>query len=150
MVLLPGHYNTYCLVFFRGRFWKLQLQPYTNKCKRIKFCRRPVISFKMLWQSYPMVWIIMALVLTVIFMSRVFKKTHVQTLKRNSQANIIYKKRWHAAAIFFLGWCLYGVFSFRPLKWKDAFELNDNFKSYVALNPLQNFFTTLQFRKAII
>ena len=33
------------------------------------------------------------------------------------------------------------------LKWKDAFELNDNFKSYVALNPLQNFFTTLQFRK---
>ena len=33
------------------------------------------------------------------------------------------------------------------MKWKDAFELNDNFKSYVALNPLQNFFTTLQFRK---
>ena len=51
------------------------------------------------------------------------------------------------AAIIFLTWCLYGVFSFTPLKWKDAFELNDNFKSYVALNPLQNFFTTLQFRK---
>ncbi len=38
-------------------------------------------------------------------------------------------------------------FLFIPLKWKDAFELNDNFKSYVALNPMQNFFTTLKFRK---
>ena len=46
-----------------------------------------------------------------------------------------------------MSWCLYGVFSFKPIKWKDAFELNDNFRSYVALNPLQNFFTTLQFRK---
>jgi phosphoglycerol transferase MdoB-like AlkP superfamily enzyme len=42
---------------------------------------------------------------------------------------------------------LFGIFSFHPIKWKDAFELNDNFKSYVALNPLQNFFTTLQLRK---
>ncbi|HJY22580.1 MAG TPA: LTA synthase family protein, partial [Hanamia sp.] len=54
---------------------------------------------------------------------------------------------WHAGAIIFLCWCVYGIFSLQPLKWKDAFELNDNFKSYVALNPLQNFFTTLRFRK---
>ncbi len=80
-------------------------------------------------------------------MASVFKRTHLQTLKRNIEENIIYKKRWHAGAIIFLCWCLYGVFSFKPLKWKDAFDLNDNFKSYVALNPLQNFFSTLQFRR---
>ncbi|HEV8083051.1 MAG TPA: LTA synthase family protein, partial [Chitinophagaceae bacterium] len=67
-------------------------------------------------------------------------------LKRNIKENAIYKKKWYAGMIIFLCWCLYGVFSFHPLKWKDAFELNDNFKSYVALNPLQNFFSTLQFR----
>src|SRR5690348_17824752 len=47
---------------------------------------------------------------------------------------------------FFLAWCVYGIFSLTPLKWKDAFVLNDNFKSYLALNPLQNFFSTLRFR----
>ena len=135
------------LFFFGADFGNFSYNHTRINASALNFAEDPVISFKMLWQSYPMVWIITALVLTVIFMSRVFKKTHVQTLKRNLTANIIYKKRWHAGAIFFLGWCLYGVFSFRPIKWKDAFELNDNFKSYVALNPLQNFFTTLQFRK---
>ena len=100
----------------------------------------------MLWQSYPMVWIFTALILTVILMAGVFKRTHVQTLKRNLKENNIYRRRWHVGAIIFLCWSLYGIFSFQPLKWKDAFELNDNFKSYVALNPLQNFFSTLQFR----
>jgi hypothetical protein len=35
----------------------------------------------------------------------------------------------------------------KPLTWKDAFKLGDNFKAYLALNPLENFFTTLRFRK---
>ena len=135
------------LFFFGADFGNFSYNHTRINASALNFAEDPVISFKMLWQSYPMVWMIIALVLTVIVMSKVFKKTHVQTLKRNLTGNIMYKKRWHAGAIIFLGWCLYGVFSFKPLKWKDAFELNDNFKSYVALNPLQNFFTTLQFRK---
>ena len=134
------------LFFFGADFGNFSYNHTRINASALNFAEDPVISFKMLWQSYPMVWMITALVLTVIFMSKVFKKTHVQTLKRNLTGNIIYKKRWHAGAIIFLAWCLYGIFSFKPLKWKDAFELNDNFKSYVALNPLQNFFTTLQFR----
>ena len=135
------------LFFFGADFGNFSYNHTRINASALNFAEDPVISFKMLWQSYPMVWILTALIVTVILMSKVFKKTHVNTLKRNITGNIIYRKRWHAGAILFLGWCLYGVFSFRPLKWKDAFELNDNFKSYVALNPLQNFFTTLQFRK---
>ena len=47
------------------------------------------------------------------------------------------------------GWFVFGFLSFTPLRWKDAFKLNDNFKSYLALNPLQNFFTTLRFRNPV-
>ena len=42
---------------------------------------------------------------------------------------------------------VYGTVSSQPLKWNNAFQLNDGFKSYLALNPMQNFFTTLKFRK---
>ncbi len=135
------------LFFFGADFGNFSYNHTRINASALNFAEDPVISFKMLWQSYPMVWILSALALTVFLMARVFKRTHVQTVKRNSNLNMIYRKRWHAAAILFLMWCLYGIFSFRPLKWKDAFQLNDNFKSYVALNPLQNFFTTLQFRK---
>lgn len=135
------------LFFFGADFGNFSYNHTRINASALNFAEDPVISFKMLWQSYPMVWMLSALAVTVFLMAKVFKKTHVQTAKRNLQANTIYRKRWHAVTIFFLCWCLYGVFSFEPLKWKDAFLLNDNFKSYVALNPLQNFFTTLRFRR---
>ncbi|MDQ2718824.1 MAG: sulfatase-like hydrolase/transferase [Bacteroidota bacterium] len=137
----------FVLFFFGADFGNFSYNHTRINASALNFAEDPAISFKMLWQSYPMVWIVTALVVSVILMSKLFKRTHVLTVKRNLQENMIYKKRWHVGAIIFLSWCLYGVFSFHPLKWKDAFELNDNFKSYVALNPLQNFFTTLQFRK---
>jgi len=137
----------FVLFFFGADFGNFSYNHTRINASALNFAEDPVISFKMLWQSYPMVWLISALVVAVVLLSKLFKHTHVVTTKRNLQENMIYKKRWHAGAIILLLWCLYGVFSFHPLKWKDAFELNDNFKSYVALNPLQNFFTTLQFRK---
>lgn len=135
------------LFFFGADFGNFSYNHTRINASALNFAEDPGISIKMLWQSYPMVWLLSALVVAVFLMSRLFKRTHVLTTKRNLQENMIYKRRWHVGAILFLIWCLYGIFSFRPLKWKDAFELNDNFKSYVALNPLQNFFTTLQFRK---
>jgi phosphoglycerol transferase MdoB-like AlkP superfamily enzyme len=135
------------LFFFSGYFGNFSYNHTRINASALNFAEDPVISFKMLWQSYPIMWLSTALVLAVFLMSKLFKSTHVLTTKRNLQENRIHKKRWHAATVLFMLWCLYGIFSFHQLKWKDAFELNDNFKSYVALNPLQNFFTTLQFRK---
>jgi phosphoglycerol transferase MdoB-like AlkP superfamily enzyme len=137
----------FVLFFFGADFGNFSYNHTRINASALNFAEDPAISFKMLWQSYPMVWLVSALVVAVLLLSKLFKHTHVVTTKRNLQENMIYKKRWHAGAIILLLWCLFGVFSFHPLKWKDAFELNDNFKSYVALNPLQNFFTTLQFRK---
>ena len=140
--------TTFIVLFFFGAdFGNFSYNHTRINASALNFAEDPVISFKMLWQSYPMFWILSGLVLTVFLMAKVFKKTHVQTIKRNASVNSVYRKRWHIAAIVFLCWCIYGLFSAKPIKWKDAFELNDNFKSYVALNPLQNFFTTLQFRK---
>ena len=134
------------LFFFGADFGNFSYNHTRINASALNFAEDPAISFKMLWQSYPMVWILLALVLAVIMLSRLFKKTHVSVMKKNTQEDLVYKRRWHAVAIIFLGWSVFGIFSFTPLKWKDAFEFNDNFKSYVALNPLQNFFTTLRFR----
>lgn len=134
------------LFFFGADFGNFSYNHTRINASALNFAEDPLISFKMLWQSYPMVWILSALALTVFLMAKVIGRTHVLTLKRNWPLNITYKRRWHAGAILFLCWSLYGIFSLEPLKWRDAFRFNDNFKSYVALNPLQNFFSTLQFR----
>ena len=134
------------LFFFGADFGNFSYNHTRINASALNFAEDPVISFKMLWQSYPMVWIVLALILAVIMLSRLFKRTHVMVMKKNTQEDIVYKRRWHLLAIVFLLWSVYGLFSLKPLTWKEAFEFNDNFKSYVALNPLQNFFTTLRFR----
>jgi phosphoglycerol transferase MdoB-like AlkP superfamily enzyme len=134
------------LFFFGADFGNFSYNHTRINASALNFAEDPVISFKMLWESYPMVWIVLALILAVIMLTRLFRRTHVIVVRKNTQAEIVYKRRWHLIAIIFLCWSLFGLFSFTPLKWKDAFKFNDNFKSYVALNPLQNFFTTLRFR----
>ncbi len=136
----------FVLFFFGADFGNFSYNHTRINASALNFAEDPSTSLKMLWQSYPMVWLVTALVVAVVLLSKLFKHTHILT-QRNEQETIVYKKRWHAGAVIFLLWSLYGIFSIHALKWKDAFELNDNFKSYVALNPMQNFFSTLKFRK---
>ena len=111
------------------------------------FAEDPQESLEMVWQSYPIVWILIGLVGAVLMMVWMFRKTHVGVEDKNIHIHRFdYRRRWHLAALLLLGWFMYGFFTARPLNFFRAFNLNDEFKSNLALNPLQNFFTTLRFR----
>ena len=141
----------FVLFFFGADFGHFAYVNTRLNASALNFAEDAKISFEMLWQSYPMVWIFLALLGAVGMMAWMFSKTHVSVEERNINIHkFSYNRRWHVAAILLLGWFLFGFMSLTPLKWRDAFALNDNFKSYLALNPLQNFFTTLQFRKPAV
>ncbi|MEO6583492.1 MAG: sulfatase-like hydrolase/transferase [Ferruginibacter sp.] len=111
------------------------------------FAEDPKESLQMVWQSYPIVWILIGLVGAVLMMTWVFRRIHVGVEGRNiSVHKFTFRRRWHLLALLILGWFMYGFFTVRPLNFFRAFSLNDEFKSNLALNPLQNFFTTLRFR----
>ena len=112
------------------------------------FAEDPQESLQMVWQSYPIVWILIALVGAVMMMVWMFRRIHVGVEGRNVHIHkFTFRRRWHLAALLLLGWFMYGFLTARPLDFFRAFNLNDAFKSNLALNPLQNFFTTLRFRK---
>ena len=79
------------LFFFGADFGNFSYNHTRINASALNFAEDPGISFKMLWQSYPMVWLVAALIITVFLMSRLFKRTHVLTTKRNLQENMIYK-----------------------------------------------------------
>jgi len=111
------------------------------------FAEDPQESLEMVWQSYPVIWILIGLIGAVLMMVWMFRRTHVGVEDKNANVHkFTYRRRWHLAAILLLGWFMYGFFTARPLNFFRAFNLNDEFKSNLALNPLQNFFTTLRFR----
>ncbi len=111
------------------------------------FAEDPRESLQMVWQSYPIVWILIGLAGAVMMMIWVFRRTHVDVEDKNINIHkFSYRRRWHLAALLLMGWFVYGFFTLKPLDFFRAFSLNDEFKSNLALNPLQNFFTTLRFR----
>ncbi len=112
------------------------------------FAEDPKESLQMIWQSYPIVWILIGLFGAVIMMVWMFRRTHVGVEDRSiSIHKFSFRKIWHSVLLLFLGWFMYGFFTASPLNFFRAFNLNDGFKSNLALNPMQNFFTTLRFRK---
>lgn len=111
------------------------------------FAEDPQESLQMVWQSYPVVWILIGLFGAVLMVTWMFRRTHVGVEGKNLNIHkFTYQRRWHLAALLLLGWFMYGFFTAAPLNFFRAFSLNDEFKSNLALNPLQNFFTTLRFR----
>ncbi len=138
------------LFFFGADFGHFAYVNTRLNASALNFAEDAKISFEMLWQSYPVIWIFAGLSGAVAMMAWMFSKTHVSVEERNINIHkFSYNRRWHTAAIILLGWFVFGFLTLNPLRWKDAFALNDNFKSYLALNPLQNFFTTLRFRKPV-
>jgi len=105
------------------------------------------ISIKMLFQTYPMVWMILGLIVAVLLFRWMYKHSHWRVINKTDGLGIPYKRKFFIIAAFILGFLVYGKFSWHPLTWKNCFVFHDSFKSYLALNPLQNFFTTLRFRR---
>ncbi|MEP7236720.1 MAG: sulfatase-like hydrolase/transferase [Ferruginibacter sp.] len=111
------------------------------------FAEDPRESLQMVWQSYPVVWILFGLFGAVLMMIWMFRRMHVDVTEKNMNIHkFTYRRRWHAAALLLLGWFVYGFFTLKPLDIFRAFNLSDEFKSNLALNPMQNFFTTLGYR----
>ena len=111
------------------------------------FAEDPQETLQMVWQSYPVMWILVGLFGAVLMMSWMFRRTHVTVVGRNINIHKFgYRRRWHLVALLLLGWFIFGFFTAAPLNFFRAFKLNDEFKSNLALNPLQNFFTTFGFR----
>ena len=113
----------------------------------LNFMEDPGISIKMLWQSYPLIWMVLGLIILVLMLRWMFRKIHVYIVSKTDGKRIPYKRKWFLASIFFFAFLIYGNVGAKPLKWSTALEFNNSFHSFVALNPLQNFFYTLKLRR---
>ncbi len=112
----------------------------------LNFAEDASISLSMLWQSYPLFWLVMGLVAAVLFFRWMYHRSHWTVITRTDGLKIPYRRRWFFITGLILLVLVYGLGT-KPLTWNRAFRLGDNFKSYLALNPLQNFFSTLRFRR---
>jgi phosphoglycerol transferase MdoB-like AlkP superfamily enzyme len=136
------------IFFFAADFGAISYNRTHVGASALNFIEDPVISIKMLWQSYPLIWMVLGLIFIVILLRGVFRKVHVYIVSRTDGKGIPYKRKWFLLSILFFGFLVYGNVGAKPLKWNNALEFNNSFQTFLALNPLQNFFYTLKLRRS--
>jgi phosphoglycerol transferase MdoB-like AlkP superfamily enzyme len=112
----------------------------------LSFLEDAKISGSMVWQTYPVIRILMAMIIAFIIFWWILQRLYKST------SRIVYKgsklKRILMGIAVFL-FCALGIFGRAgqfPLRWSDAFDLGSDFQANLALNPFQSFFSSLSFR----
>ncbi|HEU4472399.1 MAG TPA: LTA synthase family protein [Flavisolibacter sp.] len=137
----------FIIFFFAADFGCFSYNKTRLAASALNFVEDPGISATMLWQSYPIGWMLLGLFIAVLLLRMMFRRLHGTVMLRTDGKGIPYQRKWFVAAIFFFGFFVYGNVGAEPLKWNAAFRFNNSFRSFLALNPLQNFFYTLKLRR---
>ena len=134
-------------VFFAADFGSFAYNQTRVDAGAMNFAEDFGISWQMMWQTYPMLWMILGLVVAVWFFRWMCHKSHWLVINRTEGLGIPYRRKFFIIAAVILCFFIYGSLSWRPLTRNDSFRFRDGFKSFLAINPLQNFFATLRLRR---
>ena len=112
----------------------------------INYTEDAKISASMIWETYP-VWTMVAIIILscgIIYfiVLRLFKVME----SRVYRGGMVPKVLMGTFFALILGFGIFGKFNQYPLRWSDAFTFKDDFKANLALNPMQSFLSTMQFR----
>ncbi len=106
------------------------------------------ISTSMIWQSYPVVWILLAWIICfagIFYVTRYLYKISNRSTPGKSRRNVAIS---HILFFLVIAIAIFGRVGQFPLRWSDAYRLNSDYKASLALNPFQSFASSLKFRKA--
>lgn len=133
--------------FFAAGFGSFSYNRTPLDAGAMNFVEDPKVSLKMMFQTYPMVWMILGLIVAVLFFRWMYRRSHWQVVHHTDGMGIPYKRKYFVIAALVLCFFIWGSVTNRPLKRNDSFRFDNSFKSYLSINPLQNFFATLRLRK---
>ena len=134
-------------VFFAAGFGSFSYNQTPLDAGAMNFTEDFSISWKMIQQTYPLFWMLLGLITAVLFFRWMYHRSHWQVSSRTDGLAIPYRRKYFFITAFILLLMAWGNLSLNPLSRNDSFRYNKRFQSYLAINPLQNFFSTLKLRK---
>jgi len=147
-------FGTLLLFFYMADFIHYAYVHQRLNASILSYIDNPLISLQMMWQSYPIFLIGLIFLLIEFILFKLISFTYAFSNKYESSNSKI--KNIFLQIIFFLvliysaiGNIVYSGGQY-PLRWSDAYSLGTDYKANVALNPMQSFFSTLNFRSAKI
>ena len=120
----------------------------------LSYIDNPLISMQMIWQSYPIITIIIIFLVVewvlYKFISFTYQLSDKYERTGSQFKNIIIQTIFFIILLYAaIGNIIYKGGQY-PLRWSNAYSLGSDYKANVALNPMQSFFSTLNFRSSKI
>jgi phosphoglycerol transferase MdoB-like AlkP superfamily enzyme len=104
------------------------------------------ISMGMVWQSYPIVRMVLGVLLMAALLLWIFSRVHKAVGKQAFTGTKRSRIVGFIVCFLVCGFFIFGRFNQYPLRWSDAFAQGSDYKASIALNPFESFFSTLKFR----
>ncbi len=103
------------------------------------------ISAKMVWQTYPVLRIVLLLIVTTWLISWIVNASLKKVVGAKATSSKVSVVAWYIFAPLLFAFCIFGKAGQFPLRWSDAFALGSDYKANLSLNPFQSFFSSLSF-----
>ena len=104
------------------------------------------ISMNMVWQSYPVIKLIFGLLIVSLLILWARRILFRSVEDRPSVKSKTKRITWFILLFLLFGLGIFGRFNQYPLRWSDAFQLGDDYKAQLALNPFESFLNTMKYR----
>ncbi len=104
------------------------------------------ISLRMMWQSYPIVWMVIGILAATALFIWIVRSTYNYILSKPNVTTRSGKIGWGILFFVLLAIGIFGRVGQYPLRWSDAYGLRSDYAANLALNPFQSFFSSLKFR----
>ncbi len=108
----------FILFFFAADIGNFAYNKTRINASALNFVEDASISFSMLWESYPLFWMVLALIITVLLIRRFFKKSHAIVISKTDGLGIPYRRNWFYATIKISSWGIL-YFGDKPDKYID-------------------------------
>ncbi|HEY0677306.1 MAG TPA: sulfatase-like hydrolase/transferase, partial [Chitinophagaceae bacterium] len=112
----------------------------------LNYLEDAAISMDMVWQSYPVIQIMLALTAATFLFAWLLKRLMIRFQKKPVQTKRRQRIVWFVVFLVVFAAGMFGRFNQYPLRWSDAFSLGTDYKAQLALNPFESFFNTLRYR----
>ncbi|TCZ72197.1 LTA synthase family protein [Flaviaesturariibacter aridisoli] len=113
----------------------------------LSLLKETTTSAQMVWETYPVIRVLIALVLLVLLFTYFYKRLFRAAAAEPKPA---VRHRWipYTLYIVLLLAGAWGSLSQFALRWSDVFGFSNAFEGQLALNPFQSLVSTLKFRKS--
>ena len=120
----------------------------------LSYIYNPLISLEMFWQSYHVIIIFLAFILIEFVLYKFISFTYALINNYETTSHLIKSNLIQIAFFILLIYSAVGNIIYKggqyPLRWSDAFSLGSDYKANLAMNPMQSFFSSLNFRSSTI